>query len=750
MLDISTELKNLYKTDYLPYRSAPIQKNLTFTFTDHELVITNTQVVANSFSLSESLNSSEDLVFGSCESACLKVKFADVTQDLKDRTFTLTQTVNNTVIKLGTFTVDSAVKEDERRFVTITAYDNMRKFDKDVIEWYNGLTLPMALKAFRQSLCTYCGVEYEDSDLPNDTMNVERTISANTLNGLEVLRCCEAINGAFGHINRDGKLAHIVLKQSTVDETIPSSTFKGDRLKYEKYSTTPIDKLQILQEDGDIGAIVGAGTNCYQIQDNMLVYGKSASSLQTIADNVSSNIIGVTYVPFTCELLGLPYIEVGDRVTLNNTVTSYILTREMSGIQSLSDSFESQGNKEITQVTSVNTEVRQLKSKTNVLTRTVESMNSKVSEVYENTHVLLPGNWYPDNTILPCENLITNLRKELYTEINQTATSLTTEVNNVSEQLNSKIEQTATSINATVSNLAANTSAQFQITSDEISSKVEKDGIISAINQSAESVTINANKINLQGYVTYTGLSDGTTTIDGGCIKTGTILADRVRGGTLSGVDVVGNTISAEEFKSGLGSFYSFLNSGGLVVNGGGYGSVDIGYNYITVNGSGVSTEGHSHYSTSINTSLTSYGNISFNGENGASVTYVQNNFQRISSSDARLKYNIQSLDDTLELFYKDLKSKSYRFKDRQVDNNIHYGLLAQEILTLIDKYKLPNDINLVEEYECRDYMDEGMYINNGKAYRVNYEELHALHIYMIQKLYKRVEELEEKHANRN
>ena len=35
-------------------------------------------------------------------------------------------------------------------------------------------------------------------------------------------------------------------------------------------------------------------------------------------------------------------------------------------------------------------------------------------------------------------------------------------------------------------------------------------------------------KIDLTGYATFTGLSGGTTTIDGACIKTGTISADRI------------------------------------------------------------------------------------------------------------------------------------------------------------------------------------------------------------------------------
>lgn len=61
-------------------------------------------------------------------------------------------------------------------------------------------------------------------------------------------------------------------------------------------------------------------------------------------------------------------------------------------------------------------------------------------------------------------------------------------------------------------------------TSEGLSSKVSKNTIISEINQSPESVTIKASKVNLRGYVTMSSLSkDGTTVIDGSRIKTGTI-----------------------------------------------------------------------------------------------------------------------------------------------------------------------------------------------------------------------------------
>ena len=78
----------------------------------------------------------------------------------------------------------------------------------------------------------------------------------------------------------------------------------------------------------------------------------------------------------------------------------------------------------------------------------------------------------------------------------------------------------------------------------EVSKKVGNDEIISRTNQGAETIKIYASKIDLQGYVTVSDLSDsGKTTINGSNITTGTISADRVSGGTLLGTTISGNTI---------------------------------------------------------------------------------------------------------------------------------------------------------------------------------------------------------------
>ena len=126
-------------------------------------------------------------------------------------------------------------------------------------------------------------------------------------------------------------------------------------------------------------------------------------------------------------------------------------------------------------------------------------------------------------------------------------------------QLESKITQTANSITSTVSqNYQSKTDAasdlnnaktyadnkdaalktEIKQTTDSISStvsqKVGRNEIISRINQSAESIKIDASKVNITGFVTFDNLKNsGETTINGSNITTGSISASLIKGGKL-------------------------------------------------------------------------------------------------------------------------------------------------------------------------------------------------------------------------
>lgn len=145
------------------------------------------------------------------------------------------------------------------------------------------------------------------------------------------------------------------------------------------------------------------------------------------------------------------------------------------------------------------------------------------------------------------------------------------------------------------------------------------------------------------------------------------------------------------------------------------------------------------------------YGSLSYKGSEVVNQDYGFNNYQPKTSSDFRLKKDILSLPDITQ-FYLSLKPKSYTFKDTKVDNNnkIHYGLIAQETKKALDENNLDSEqSDLIEEYKCRDYMDEGLYTGET-AYRINYENLHAFHISFSQEMYKEIQILKEENNKKD
>ena len=415
MLNIDGTLKNIYRTDRLPASFETSHKTLTLYFPDLDLTITNDRIVSESFSLTESICSSDDLEFGSCEASQVKLTVANLEQDLSGYEFVLTQIVNDTyTMPLGIYKVYSCKKQDAQWFREIVAYDRMKETDTDVVEWYNGIfptgNETYTLKQFRESLLDYLGIEYEDETLPNDSMIVEKTVDAGQLSAREVLRRCVELQGAFGQVNRVGKFHHKVLEPAyglypsedlfpgedvypvaeddtsyvmpnTIVDTVEQSMVGANGIQHEEYVTNEIDKLIIRTDENDIGVIVGDGENAYVIQGNFLVFGKTAEALQEIARNAFGNMAKRPYRPYSAEIIGLPYIEPGDCLEFENGVRGYVLQRTLTGIQALKDEFIADGSEKREQHFGANTEIIQIKGRLMRFKKDIEGIRIDIQDL---------------------------------------------------------------------------------------------------------------------------------------------------------------------------------------------------------------------------------------------------------------------------------------------------------------------------------------------------------------------------------
>lgn len=380
MISIADKIKNLYKK----VNSNEVTKDYKIAI--GTVSLSNKDLVYGSFKLEQKLCSADTLTFGECNAAMVQFQCASSIGDVKGKDLVLQQSISASstsgTLDLGAYVIDSCEITENKKYRTITAYDNIYKFNANVSDWYEKLTFPISMINMFKSLCTYVGVKHNVSSLINGTLMIDKTISADDLQGITVLKCIAELNGGFFRANGKGIIEFVQLSANTAQEEIEVKLYSS--LKKEDYATLIYDKLNIRMEDGDIGVISGSGDNAYIIEDNFLIYGKGSALLQPVSDKIFNVIKNISYVPFTSTQIGLPYIQVGDYIkydTLTGSFSSFILTRTLTGTQILKDTIETKGTEKTCETFGVQKEIIKLKGKSNVLTRSIEETKQIISDL---------------------------------------------------------------------------------------------------------------------------------------------------------------------------------------------------------------------------------------------------------------------------------------------------------------------------------------------------------------------------------
>lgn len=558
MLSVDERVKELYRAD-------STDKHLILDFyrdgeNEPYLHLSSSNVQAESMEIDESLSSSENLDFGSCEATQLKITLFHISDVVKGSRLVIYQMLEGIwpaadlfpgddifpdgyKMPHGTYIVQSAERQTNRIFLDITALDQMSLFDVNVAEWYNILPFPMTLREFRSRLCQHIGVtEYVPEYLPNDGMTIEKTIAAEELFGRDALIACEQLNGAFGHFDRNGVLQHIVLQSNYVltpaDSLYPSDDLypaePGDMndqvydelitqhmytsCRFEDYTVKSIEAVQLRQEEDDIGAIYGKG-NCLVIEGNFLLYGKGDEELQQIAKEIYGMVSNRPYIPYECDLLkGLPYLEVGDSQLIEadeGDIVSYVIKRTMKGIYALKDTYSATGEELRTEEQGANAEIIRLKGKAAYLKKNVDEVSA---------------------------NLV-DLEKQTEAKLTITAEKIEAEVKRASEaegNLSSLISQTAESITLMVKK--GEVSAQLSIESGGIDIKGDRFSWTATNSSLTADGTLTVNQGLFKGSI---DVGNGQFTVD----SSGKVVAKSIEVGTSSSRAVLyGSTVLATNF----------------------------------------------------------------------------------------------------------------------------------------------------------------------------------------------------------
>ena len=369
--------------------------------------------------------------------------------------------------RTGLFNRYSIVRH--KNTLDLVYYDNVLKLDKNVDDWIDGLTFPIKITDFTKSLADYCGVNiiFAETGLVNLDMMLQDNFTSTNMTGRQILQYVCQVVGAFAMANHIGDIE--VKPYVKKDINLTNSQYK--KFEY-NYSVIPnITQLKVAMTQDDTGVKSGASDyNVYLIENNPLFYANSVEEIQPYVDNLFDDIKTINYVPATVEIIGDYGIECGDIITVDNK-TFYVMekTIEASGITLKCIGQEKRDETS----TELNSQLNALRGKSNELLRTIEETKST----------------------------LTDTEKSLRSEIKQTADSITS---SVEDQINE-------------------TKSEFKQTTDSISMEVQEQGKVVA------QLTLDVDGIYAKGYVTFTDLAgEGTTTINGANITTGTISADRI------------------------------------------------------------------------------------------------------------------------------------------------------------------------------------------------------------------------------
>ena len=406
------------------------------------------------------------------------------------------------------------------------------------------------LKKLRESLLNHLNISFIEQDLINDDVTIERTFDTSDTGeiiGTDILKYICELNAGFGKINRDGKFEVVQLTSAGLypEETLyPSEDLYPEEsnyellsaeeneanyisVAYEEYETEAITGVIVKSNSDNVGQVVGTKDNAYMLTGNPLIYNKTSEDLTKIGQNIFAKIKGITYRPNTTTLEGLPYLETGDYYILtknNDDVSSPIFTRTLAGVQALKDTFESKGNKLRVNEDSQTSEMMTLQSKMLKIQKGVDGLLIEVTDLDENTSSRF------EQTASKIEAEVkraSNAEGELSGRITVTADQITQEVTRAKgaeETLSGRITVTAGEITQEVSRA---TSEENTLRAS-ISLKIDKDDdgqIISMINESADVITLNSNRLVVNstnftldgsGNVSVSGILNGSSGSIGG------------------------------------------------------------------------------------------------------------------------------------------------------------------------------------------------------------------------------------------
>ena len=590
-----------------------------------------------------------------------------------------------------------------------------------------------------------------------------------------------------------GDGADIVIDASD-DESAP--VYGG--LVYSDYYTHKITGARFVSTENTPMAGIGTG-NVYQFADSVLFYNQTAPNLLSIVGRFLNQVENFFYIPSSIKARARVWAQLGDMLIVQageNSVLMPVLERQMDGITALYDTYTAKGNEYYlysansitTRMTDAESRIGESESRIDdnesriddaegeiadldekidgveiSLKRTVDGLESRVAKsqrewdttgynIYEYGYEAPTNSEYPPSEYSG-KYYLNQTNGALY-YCNGSSWSYYTSFQTIQASLESDISQTADQISLKVSK--GDVSSQLSVESGQITLssgrlvissgnfQLDSSGYAKATGFTAlDTIHLRTVSYNKDFYIcAWSGSGFYVDFLDRDPLSSGVNSFANVRAGTIysSGKAVATETWVNSNFASSS-ELSSVQTVAGNAYNNANTAIAD------AYNAQATASNAYSLASNAL-TGVSSGGRESGTGkymvhsvyQSGSNVMYTT--MEVTGASDSRLKIDIKPLDDFTD-FYMELKVYKFKYNPKleatRMRDYVHYGIMAQDTMELYDKYGIPSeDISLFYKEESDEVQKE--LTGEDTYWSMNRDELHALHIQMIQKQQRQID----------
>ena len=293
----------------------------------------------------ESVNDSEDLIFGSVCAKMVDVKIItprNAVSIIAGDEIVVYEETDGIRIKKGHFTAEKPQKAGANT-TRITAYDNIVKLDIDLSEWFSSLSFPKTLFEFANAVCDACGLNLANETIPNGDLLIRKS-EMKEITGRQFLRWVGEACGCYCVADSDGDIEfrwysenETQITASGFGGTIP---YIGGSLKFEDYEVEEVDQIQITKGGNDVGLFYPkglSGQNIYKISSNpfLIPTDENQEQINAVLEMLFDRIKNIKYTPFSVSVFAGTQYGVGDIINITDSngvqFTSYVMEKRRVG-----------------------------------------------------------------------------------------------------------------------------------------------------------------------------------------------------------------------------------------------------------------------------------------------------------------------------------------------------------------------------------------------------------------------------------